>query len=61
MLPLVGYGLGVDDGRAANQPMTLVRLAAFLTGALCADVFPDEEVPARARLILDGLFAGEES
>ena len=26
--------------------------------ALCADVFPDEDVPARARLILDDLFAG---
>lgn len=26
--------------------------------AVCADVFPDEDVPERARLILDDLFAG---
>jgi hypothetical protein len=24
--------------------------------AICADVFPDEELPARARLIIDDLF-----
>jgi hypothetical protein len=26
--------------------------------AVCEDVFPDEDVPERARLILDDLFAG---
>lgn len=26
--------------------------------AVCADVFPDEEVPGRARLILEDVFGG---
>jgi len=43
----VGYGLGVDDGRASYRPMTLVRLAAFLAGA------PDEAL--RWRLIAEFL------
>lgn len=45
-----------EDIEFLIKRLGLVDVSAVL--AVCADVFPDEEVPERARLILDDLFDG---
>ncbi len=41
------------------EHLKLISVAQVL--ALCADVFPEEEVLPRARLILEGIFDQEQS
>ncbi len=47
-----------DDIRHLVRHLGLSTVKDVL--ALCADVFPDEEVPGRARLVLEDVF-GEDS
>jgi hypothetical protein len=46
----------IGDIRLLVERLELTSVIEVL--AVCAEVFPDEEVPARARLILEDLFAG---
>jgi hypothetical protein len=51
--------------RDADDIKVLVAHLGFSSAsqvlALCPNVFPEEEVPPRARLILDGIFDHEQS
>jgi hypothetical protein len=46
-----------DDIRFLVQRLNLTMVEEVL--ALCAEVFPDEEVPARARLVLEDTFGDQ--
>lgn len=59
MKVLAGRRRDADDVKVLVAHLELTSVAQVLT--LCADVFPDEEVPPRARLILEGIFDNEQS
>jgi predicted nucleotidyltransferase len=59
MKVLAGRRRDIEDIRVLIEHLRLTTAADAL--ALCADVFPEEEVPPRARLILEDLFDREES
>ncbi len=46
-----------DDIRFLVEHLDLTTVDEVL--ALCADVFPDEEVSARARLVLEDVFGAD--
>jgi hypothetical protein len=54
MKVLAGRRRDTADIRILIEHLQLKTAAEVL--ALCADVFPEEEVPPRARLILEGIF-----
>jgi hypothetical protein len=59
MKVLAGRRRDAEDIHVLVEHLGLTSAAQVL--ALCAEVFPEEEVPPRARLILAGLFDGDES
>lgn len=46
-----------DDIRYLVEHLSLTSSAGVL--ALCAEVFPDEDVPARARMVLEDVFGDQ--
>ncbi|WP_327041669.1 hypothetical protein OG400_33020 [Micromonospora ureilytica] len=46
-----------DDIRFLVERLGLTSSAQVLS--LCAEIFPDEDVPGRARLVLDDVFDGQ--
>ncbi|GAA2527934.1 DUF6036 family nucleotidyltransferase [Winogradskya humida] len=59
MKVLAGRRRDADDVKVLVAHLEFTSVAQVL--ALCADVFPEEEVPPRARLILEGIFDDEQS
>ena len=59
MKVLAGRRRDADDIRVLIAHMGLVSVSQVLT--LCADIFPEEEVPPRARLIIEAIFDHERS
>jgi hypothetical protein len=59
MKVLAGRRRDADDVKVLVAHLGLTSVAQVL--ALSADVFPEEEVPPRARLILEGIFDPEQS
>lgn len=58
MKVLAGRRRDAEDVEVLVSHLGLTSTAQVL--AVCAEVFPEEEVPPRARLILDGIFDHEE-
>jgi predicted nucleotidyltransferase len=59
MKVLAGRRRDAADVKVLVAHLELTSVAEVL--ALCADVFPEEEVPPRSRLILEGIFDPEQS
>jgi hypothetical protein len=59
MKVLAGRRRDADDVKVLVRHLELTSVAQVL--ALCAEVFPEEEIPPRARLILEGIFDPEQS
>jgi Nucleotidyltransferase of unknown function (DUF6036) len=59
MKVMAGRRRDAGDIRVLVEHLRLASAAQVM--ALCADIFPDEEVPPRARLILEGIFDQDEA
>jgi hypothetical protein len=59
MKALAGRRRDADDIKVLIAHLGLSSVSQVL--ALCTNVFPEEEVPPRARLILEGIFDQEQS
>lgn len=53
------HGVVLDEARAVADELGLTSSEQVLD--LCAEIFPEEEVPGRARLVLEDVFEGRSS